>query len=188
VTGIPVRREFAADKILGREEGRWRILMMGNSLKVGETMRYLAELAALGRPLAVTLVTGRNQALARVLDAYDPPPTLTIDRRGIEPRLDLVMAESDFMVTKPGGIICSEALSMGLPMLFVSPIPNHEVQNAQTLAEAGAGLICFGRNSLKAAVQRLVDTPGQLAAMRRVALNVARPNAAGDIAAALLAA
>ncbi len=190
VTGIPVRRQFAAGNFPAgaSESAPRRILMIGSSLKVREALGCLDELAALDRPLAVTLVAGRNRDLARALESYTPPPRLSLDRRGLEPRLELFMAEADLLVTKPGGIICSEALTMGLPMLFVSPIPNHEVHNARILAEAGAGLVCFGRHSLKAAVGRLADHPEEAAAMRRAALGLARPRAAGDIAAALLAA
>ncbi|MDR2946932.1 MAG: hypothetical protein LBV79_09320 [Candidatus Adiutrix sp.] len=188
VTGIPVRREFAAagETAVGPEP--WRILMLGSSLKVREVLGFLDDLGALNRPLTVTLVAGRNQALIRALEAYNPPPSLYLDRRGLEPRLELFMAESDLLVTKPGGIICSEALNMGLPMLFVSPIPNHEVYNAQTLTSAGAGMMCFGQNSLKTAVRSLMEQPVRLTTMRRAALKLARPRAADDIATALLSA
>lgn len=159
---------------------------MANSVKVREVLDLLADLASLGKPLSITLVTGRNRDLARALDAYTPPPLLTIERRGHEPHLERLMVEADILVTKPGGIICSEALAAGLPMLFVTPIPNHEVHNAHALAEAGAGVVCFGRVRLSDALRRLSEEPGRLMAMRQAALSLARPDAAAEIAAALL--
>ena len=40
------------------------------------------------------------------------------------------MADADILLTKPGGITCTEGLCAGLPMLFVHPIPMQEVHNA----------------------------------------------------------
>lgn len=40
------------------------------------------------------------------------------------------MASSQLMITKPGGITISEALTRQIPMIFLDPAPGQELENA----------------------------------------------------------
>ena len=42
-----------------------------------------------------------------------------------------LMDVSDVLITKPGGMTCTEALAKGLPMLFVPPLPGQEEENCE---------------------------------------------------------
>ena len=81
-----------------------------------------------------------------------------------------------------GGLTTSEALARELPMALIEPIPGQEERNADHLLEAGAAIRC---NNLPAAawkIARLMDRPEKLAAMKRAARTMARPDAARRIA------
>jgi processive 1,2-diacylglycerol beta-glucosyltransferase len=67
-------------------------------------------------------------------------------------------------------------------MVLVEPIPGQEERNADHLLEAGVAIRC---NNLPAAawkIAKLVDQPEKLAAMKRAARAMARPDAAQVIA------
>ena len=96
------------------------------------------------------------------------------------------MTVADLLVGKPGGLTSSEALARGLALVIVHPIPGQEERNADHLLEAGAAIRCNNFPALAWKIDRLLDDPGRLAAMRANARRLARPHAARDIAEALL--
>ena len=59
---------------------------------------------------------------------------------GYTDKVGLLMDASDCIITKPGGLSISEALSKGLPMILVNPIPGHEERNMTFLINSGAAM------------------------------------------------
>lgn len=53
--------------------------------------------------------------------------------------IDKLMEVSDLLVTKPGGMTCTEGLAKAIPMLFYNPLPGQEEQNSQYFTEQGWG-------------------------------------------------
>ena len=51
-----------------------------------------------------------------------------------------LMAISDIVITKPGGLTTSESLASNLPILIINPIPGQEEENAIFLEEHGCGI------------------------------------------------
>ena len=51
-----------------------------------------------------------------------------------------LMAISDLVVSKPGGLTTSESLASNLPMIIINPIPGQEEENAEFLEEKGIGI------------------------------------------------
>jgi processive 1,2-diacylglycerol beta-glucosyltransferase len=62
-----------------------------------------------------------------------------------------LMAAGSVLVTKPGGMSCTEALAMGLPQVLYHPIPGQEEENAAAIVRYGAGVM----------VQRTADVLGE---------------------------
>jgi processive 1,2-diacylglycerol beta-glucosyltransferase len=124
------------------------------------------------------VVTGRNEELRRDLATRDSAhPTHVL---GYASNMHELVAMSDLIITKPGGLTTSEVLALGKPLLIVNPIPGQEAANSDFLLERGAA----------AKVNRLEDLPfrvGQLlgskklAEMGRAARKLGRPSAAADI-------
>src|SRR5207248_4816258 len=101
---------------------------------------------------------------------------------GFTTEMDKYMAAADLLVGKAGGLTTSEALARHLPMALIEPIPGQEVRNADHLLEAGAAIRC---NNLPAAawkIAKLLDDPSRMEEMRRSAAQMARPDAAAQIA------
>ncbi|MHA0856601.1 MGDG synthase family glycosyltransferase [Paenibacillus sp. CMAA1364] len=58
---------------------------------------------------------------------------------GFVREIDQLMEVSDILVTKPGGMTCSEGLAKGIPMLFHLAIPGQEEENSQYFTSLGLG-------------------------------------------------
>jgi UDP-N-acetylglucosamine--N-acetylmuramyl-(pentapeptide) pyrophosphoryl-undecaprenol N-acetylglucosamine transferase len=101
---------------------------------------------------------------------------------------------SDLVVARAGGSIF-EIASHGRPAVLV-PYPyataDHQTANARWMADAGAAVVVpdteLTPERLRAEVDALLADPGRLAAMARASAALARPDAARDIAAEVLAA
>jgi processive 1,2-diacylglycerol beta-glucosyltransferase len=136
------------------------------------------------------VICGRSAALKRRLDelAAARPPHLSpaLHVVGYTTEMDEYMAAADLLVGKPGGLTSSEALARGLALVIVHPIPGQEERNADHLLEAGVAIRCNNLPALTWKIDRLLDDPARLAAMRTNARRLARPHAARDIAMTLL--
>ncbi|MBO0799943.1 MAG: UDP-N-acetylglucosamine--LPS N-acetylglucosamine transferase, partial [Blastocatellia bacterium] len=105
---------------------------------------------------------------------------------GYTMEMDELMASSDLVLGKPGGLTTSEALAKGLVFVVVNPIPGQEERNADHLLEAGAAIRCNNLPVLAYKIDLLLDDPARFAAMQANARRLARPRAAYEIVNKLL--
>jgi processive 1,2-diacylglycerol beta-glucosyltransferase len=96
--------------------------------------------------------------------------------------VDDLVAASDMVISKAGGLIVSETLARGTPMLLIDPIPGQEEWNADYVVSAGAGIQLRMAESVPDTVRQLLKHPGRLAVLRASAQEAGRPRAALDIA------
>jgi UDP-N-acetylglucosamine--N-acetylmuramyl-(pentapeptide) pyrophosphoryl-undecaprenol N-acetylglucosamine transferase len=108
-------------------------------------------------------------------------------------RMDLAYAAADLALCRSGAITCSELAVTGTPSVLV-PSPNvtadHQTKNARALADAGAAVLLPEADldaRFDADVIALLGAPALLDQMRRKALASARPDAAAEIARAVVA-
>src|SRR5207253_5680219 len=71
---------------------------------------------------------------------------------GFTREMDELMAASDIIVGKPGGLTTSEALAKGLVFCIVNPIPGQEERNSDHLLEQGVAIRC---NNLPALAHKI---------------------------------
>lgn len=206
VTGNPVRREIltaereASARELGLDPRKRTILVTSGSRGAGCFVEAVPELAAAvaGRPdLQLIWGTGKQ---------YFEAAQRELTRRGLMPlpgsilllpyiyRQDLAMAASDLAVVRAGALTLAELTARGLPAIII-PSPNvthdHQVKNARVLAGAGAAEVIREQDltgqRLTEKVLAIVDSPARLREMAARSAALGRPNAAADIAAAVLA-
>lgn len=128
------------------------------------------------------VVAGRNQTLAQSLAELQSTPRLQLRVHGYIDYVDDLIVASDLVVTKAGGLIVSEVLGRGVPLVVIDPIPGQEEWNADFVVSSGAGVQLRMSESVPATIGRLLSQPEVLAAMRGCAREVARPRAALEIA------
>ena len=184
-TGIPISSKFsekidaqAVRKKLGLRDDQRVLLVLSGGFGMGPVGEIVSEVDKVEEDFQVLVVTGRNEELRRELAAMDRRhPTHVI---GFSSNMHELMAVSDLVLGKPGGLTSSEALAMGKPLLILNPIPGQEAANSDFLLEHGAA----------AKVNRVEDLPyrlGQLleskkmSVMARAARRLGRPAAAASI-------
>lgn len=192
VSGIPIDPVFSrpADREAirlkhGLKPGMTTILVSAGGFGVGRVGGLVASLAKLRHPAQVVAICGRNEELKAKLDkqvAKIPPESrLAVKVLGFTTEMDELMAASDLIVGKPGGLTTSEALARGLVFVIVNPIPGQEERNSDHLLEEGAAIRCNNLPVLAYKVDSLLDDPARLASMRANALRLGRPDAARTI-------
>jgi processive 1,2-diacylglycerol beta-glucosyltransferase len=133
-------------------------------------------------PGTLVVIPGRNEKLSQeIADLTDGPHMKLIKLDKIEFVDDLVAA-SDLVITKAGGLIVSEILARGTPMVIFEPLPGQEEWNADVVSGYGAGIQVRMPEMAALATLRLLNQPERLQAMRDHAQDVGRPRAALDIA------
>jgi processive 1,2-diacylglycerol beta-glucosyltransferase len=190
VTGIPIDPVFSRRK--DQREMRRRhalredcvtLLVSAGGFGVGPVEHLIASLAGLRHKAQVIVICGRNEELKkraeRAARASDQKVAFKII--GFTTEMDELMAASDILLGKPGGLTTSEALASGLVLVIVNPIPGQEERNADHLLEEGAAIRCNNLPTLAYKIDRLLDDTARLEAMKKNVKRLARPRAAFDI-------
>ncbi|MDE2143436.1 MAG: glycosyltransferase, partial [Elusimicrobia bacterium] len=189
VTGIPVDPSFsvptdrdAARRAFDLSGGFPVVVQSSGGHGVGPLEDVYRALLASTVPSEIVVVCGRNEAAQKTLAAVQVPSRHRVKLLGFTDKMRELMSVADLLVTKPGGLTVSEALSCGLPMALVSPIPGQEERNADYLLEHGAAVKANAPAALTAKVEELLSSPSRLASMRRKAKALGRPRAAFAVA------
>ncbi len=155
VTGIPTDKKFSLspDKSqlrqkLGIKEGVFTVLVATGSFGMGPIESLVEGL----KGFQVMVVCGNNQELFSRLKSKE---TELVKIFGLVNNMDELMAVTDTMITKPGGLSTSEALIKGLPMIFFSAIPGQEENNVKVLGRYGIGILGVSIESIVAEVKKL---------------------------------
>jgi processive 1,2-diacylglycerol beta-glucosyltransferase len=148
--GIPVAPKFLMQYDRGQlcrnldiDENKFTVLVMTGSFGLGPLEEIVEALykdvqillvCASNKKLYVRL-KNRNLANVRVFGFIDNPQEL--------------MAASDMIITKPGGLTISEIISMELTPVFISAIPGQEAGNIEALRRYGLGLCAESIDDIK---------------------------------------
>lgn len=188
VTGIPVDPAIALPKDAAairqaRGLGDGPVITLIGSGIADDKVRHMAE-GILRRDVAGTLciVAGRNYTLAQNLGDLRGSERLAVHVLGFIDYLDDLVAASDLVITKSGGLITSEVMARGAPLLVVEPIRGQEEFNADYVVTAGVGVQARVTDSTPYMVESLIADPPRLERMRRNAQRFGRPHAAADVA------
>lgn len=144
LTGIPVHPRLArrthSPTELRRRLG-WRtdlttFLIVG-SRRVGYIREILHILDHSGLPFQVAVVAGGDDRLYQDLQATSWHHQVYI--YNFVRNLPTMLHATDLVICKAGGLIVSEALACGLPLLLIDVLPGQETGNAEYVIENGAG-------------------------------------------------
>ncbi|MFZ6691639.1 MGDG synthase family glycosyltransferase [Undibacterium sp. SXout20W] len=188
ITGIPVmpgfmlhpeRAECAA--ALGLNPAKPTVLLMGGGAGLGGLDQVAQRLLALEVDFQLIVLAGKNVAALKSLQVIAEQQQGRLVALGFTDKVERLMACSDLVITKPGGLTTSECLAMGLPMIVNAPIPGQEERNADFLLEQGAALKAYDDLSLAYRLELLLSSPDKLHTMRAAATSLGKPNAASDV-------
>jgi processive 1,2-diacylglycerol beta-glucosyltransferase len=193
-TGIPVAPAFGTPlqpqtlrRQYGLEPGLPTILVMvgAHNLMRGALDVY-RNIVALPRPAQFLFVCGKDKQLRQVIEQLAQEASRPVRVFGYVSEIPELMAMSDLMITKAGGVTTSEALAAELPMVLINPIPGQEEENTTFLQAVGAAIAAPRPAALPSLITDLLDHPERLARLRKGARRVKRPDAAAQAAEVIL--
>ncbi|HBG61109.1 MAG: hypothetical protein A2306_11440 [Omnitrophica WOR_2 bacterium RIFOXYB2_FULL_38_16] len=183
VSGIPTNEKFSIShdvrKLkdrLGVKQDIFTVLIATGSFGIGPIEEIIQTLEG----FQVIVVCGHGKALFDRLNEKKYPQAKVF---GLVNNMDEIMAVSDVMVTKPGGLSISEALVRGLPMIFFSAIPGQETNNVKVLKEYGVGISGCSIPEIAGELKKLRDSKEEYKSAIEKIKVLARPNAVKDIVA-----
>lgn len=149
--GIPVAENFsdikAADKTqlmaeLGFDNSSPIVLLMGGGLGLGHLSEIFEELLSSELEFQTIVCAGSNEDLVSDLEQLysESGKRKKVAILGYTNKVNLLMAISAAIITKPGGLTITEAMQMRLPIIIKYPLPGHEEENADYLLNAGIAL------------------------------------------------
>jgi 1,2-diacylglycerol 3-beta-galactosyltransferase len=188
VTGIPVNpvvvREQRSPNEIRRELG-WRLeiptVLAVGSRRVDRLVDTLGVLNHFGQELQLIVVAGKDEKLYNELNEIEWHVPVKIYNY-IE-NVPLYMKAADFIVCKAGGLVVTEALACGKPLLLIDAIPGQETGNADYVVQNGAGdLAREPIEVLETVAHWMMDGKKLLRRRAENARKLGMPNAAYDVA------
>ncbi len=187
VTGLPVNPALAkpVDKAALRAQLGWHadrcvaLLVGGTRVHKLEPVAHVLNHA--GFPLELVLIAGGHDALYQRWSETEWHLPAHVHHL-VKDMAPFLLA-ADFIICKAGGLIVSEALAAGLPLLLVEAIPGQETGNAEHVIKGGAGALRQDPVEALTEVCHWLDHAG--AELKERAANAKRlgaPNAAYRIA------
>jgi processive 1,2-diacylglycerol beta-glucosyltransferase len=178
---VPVNRTKVLEK-LNFEPGISTILIMGGGQGLGPIKAIVNSLDKIEADLQMIVVTGTNKKLHKTLKNSIKKFKKKVCVLGYVNNINELMSVSDLIITKPGGITTSEALSKKLPMLIIKPIPGQEANNAAYLTQQKAALNIGNPKDINVIVEDLLLNPERLKRISESCGRISKPTAGIDIA------
>lgn len=177
-TGIPISSRFLKNynkkEILNEfnlEENKKIILFFGGGefgLGKTKTVQIFEDLVKNFNNIQVIAIAGKNEKMKlnfeNIVKTNNKENTVKIlEYTNKVPEL---MAISDLVISKPGGLTTSESLASNLPMIIINPIPGQEEENAEFLEEKGSGIWIRKNDSAYEVFNDLFSNPKKLENMK----------------------
>lgn len=186
--GIPISPNFwrEDDKIklrkeFGLEANKTTILLMGGSMGIKHMYDMYRKIISTNSAIQLIVVCGNNKKLYHKLMLEDKPLDKRVIIIGYTKEIYRYMHASDIIITKPGGLSLTEAISCKLPILSFSPIPGQEMENEEFIKLVDIGIpLSYDDNSVKT-LESILNSPELIQHMVENCKKVATPNCGRDI-------
>lgn len=171
---IDLRRKF------GWEENLTTILVVG-SPRVSDFEQLLLGLDQCQEPFQLVLVAGGNDDLIDRLEGINWQHPAHIFNF-VEDMPEMMRA-ADLILCKAGGLIVTESLAAGLPLILIHALPGQETGNVEYVVENQAGEYCTTPEKIRETVSSwLADDETALKVIADNACRIGKPDAAFTIA------
>lgn len=198
VTGIPISSRFFLDfdkkqilDELGFTPDKKTILFFGGGefgLGKTKTLEVLESLLQNFTNLQIIAISGKNESMKAHFDElvhkyYPNNSVVTLEYTDKVPEF---MAVSDLVITKPGGLTTTEAITSCVPMLLINPIPGQEEENADFLVNSKVAVWIKKHDDPTPVLTKILIDEDKLSDMKKNTFYLAKPNSAKSICEILL--
>jgi 1,2-diacylglycerol 3-beta-galactosyltransferase len=187
VTGLPVSPRLGqpVDKAALRAKLGWsqdRVIALFTGSKRVKKLEPVAQiLNHSGLPLELVIVAGGDEELRKRFEAVEWHQPAHV--YGYVDRMWEFLLAADFIVCKAGGLIVSEALAAGLPLLIAEALPGQETGNVEFVVSGQAGTLVHDPSEALVQVYHWLDQDrAGLKATAERATRLGRPDAATRVA------
>lgn len=197
ILGIPISPFFSRTekreeliRKLNLRENLPTILLVSGGFGVGPIARLVNCLGNLTvyseanqreKRLQLLVVCGRKERLYRKVKKMAAGLRNPVEVYRFVENMHELMAVSDLLIGKSGGLTIAEALAKNLPLIVISPIPGQERKNCELLLKWGVAVRIRRIEEADRVVGQFFRSPGRLQAFRVNIEKHARPGAAAGI-------
>jgi len=187
-SGIPVSSEFSGkfnkeelQRKYGLDKNRKTLFMLSGGFGVGPMEEMLLSICSCRGDVQVITVCGHNKDAYEKINVLKNKCNYPVILFGFTDKIAELMAVSDIMVTKAGGISVTEALNMEIPMILFASIPGQETWNEKLLLAAGAAEKAGSIKEIPELINRLLLSEEAYASVKNGISKLRKPAAADDI-------
>ncbi|MCM8780899.1 MAG: hypothetical protein NC908_03130 [Candidatus Omnitrophica bacterium] len=180
--GIPVESKFLEyydrDLLLskfGLSRNKFTVLIVTGSFGIGPIERIVYSLY---KEVQLLVVCANNLRLYKKLKSKNYPGVKVF---GFVDNIQELMAASDIIITKPGGISIAESLTMNLWPIFISPILGQESENIKALTYYGLGTYLKDVSYIREVILDFKNNPDKQKKAKERINSLRRPFAAREI-------
>jgi processive 1,2-diacylglycerol beta-glucosyltransferase len=195
-TGIPIDPIFeepvdpgpARKEILNLgEDDLPVVLVMGGGLGGGDLEDSVSLLLQASEAMHLVVLCGSNERTRARLEHLANRGGHEAAFLAFTDRVRELMAGGTVLVTKPGGMSCTEALASRLPQVLYHPIPGQEEDNAAAMVRYGAGVMVRETSRILGQTLKILTSPDHRHKMVEAAKTAHRPHSARSAASLILA-
>lgn len=189
VTGIPISPKFnkPLDKELIRKNFELKnlptILFFAASAYAFDSMQQVFENLLKIDNVQIITMCGKKEKTKKFFEEIleRTPHNNYVKLLPFTDKIPELMAISDFVVTKPGGITSSEVLACSIPMIICNPIPGQEEQNSNFLLNNGVAIRLFDNDDMYVTLTNFFNSPNRIKQIKELEKEIGKPNATKDI-------
>lgn len=182
VSGIPVDLKFSKnyDKRLNRKQlginpDKFTVTLTTSGFGFGGLEHIVNELC---KEVQLIVVCGKNLKLFNKLEKRDHINTKIFK---FVNNFEELLAASDIIITKPGGLTITESLVMNLPMIFIATIAGQEARNVAVLEKYGIAQSASNIDDIKHLVNICLKDTCYLGQIKERISKIKKPNATKEI-------
>jgi processive 1,2-diacylglycerol beta-glucosyltransferase len=182
VLGIPIDSKFLNRynknilyKKFALEPDKFTVLIVMGSFGIGKIEKVVD---LLYKEAQILVVCAQNKILYARLKKRNYAGLRIF---GFVDNIQELMAISDIIITKPGGLTISESLAMGLLPIFITAIPGQEIENAKILARKSIGISIKDVALIRDMVLDFKNHPDKLKSIKEKIRQEKKPFATKDL-------
>jgi len=166
----------------GLDPEKKTVLIMGGCSGICIDVNLVNALDASDRDFQILVATGVNKKLFKELQNIKNGLTKKMAVLGFADNVHQLMAASEAIITKPGGLTTAEALARNLPIIILNPLPGQETYNTNILTESGLAVKALDEEDAVKMLEKILDDRDSTKLMKERMRKKAKPNSSSLIA------